>query len=71
MFILISTTFTNKACNVYSDFLNGDQPPMFCHPYLDLSAVCTVGRVGLVVSALDLKLGLPGSSLGVAHEISA
>jgi hypothetical protein len=44
---------------------------MFCHPYLDLSAVCTVGRVGLVVSALDLKLGVPGSSLGVAHEISA
>jgi hypothetical protein len=30
-----------------------------------------VGRVGLVVSAPDLKLGDPGSSLGVAHETNA
>jgi hypothetical protein len=46
---------------------------MFCHPYigLDLSAVSTVGRVGLEVSVLDLKMGEPGSSLGVAHETSA
>jgi hypothetical protein len=29
------------------------------------------GRIGLVVSALDLKPGDPGSSLGVAHETNA
>jgi hypothetical protein len=28
-------------------------------------------RIGLVVSAPDLKLGDPGSSLGVAHETNA
>jgi hypothetical protein len=67
----ISTTFTKLACNVYSDFPNGDQPPMFYRPYLDLSTACTVGCVGLVVTALDLKLGEPGSSLGVAQETSA
>jgi hypothetical protein len=30
-----------------------------------------VARVGLVVSALDLNSGDPGSSLGVAHETNA
>lgn len=33
--------------------------------------LASLGRFGLVVSAPDLKLGDPGSSLVVAHETNA
>jgi hypothetical protein len=36
-----------------------------------LKRVGIVGRVGLMVSALDSDSGDPGSNLGVAHETDA
>jgi hypothetical protein len=44
---------------------------VFTFPFAYVEQNLLEGRIGLVVSALDLKPGDPGSSLGVAHETNA